>query len=318
MKSDSRNHAGMVLIVDDAPDNLAVLHDVLDQQGFLVRVATSGAAALESAQRMAPDLILLDALMPGLDGFETCRRLKASLQTRHIPVVFMTGLTDTDHVLRGFRAGGIDYVSKPIRPLEVVARIESHLRNSRLVADTLRAADAAGDAIVAIDAGQRLQWATPLAQSWLQPVLDAGGDLPEPLRRWLITGGGADERTYTLLAEGQRLVFSRLPAAVGESGIRLLVQRHAPIPEPAVLARALSLTAREAEVLYWVSLGKTNPDIAVILDMSPRTVNKHLEHIFTKLNVETRTAAAAVALNKGRIGAAAAPARGDRTTMTQG
>lgn len=294
---------GVVLIVDDAPHNLAVLHDALDQHHYVVRVATSGAAAIDSARKMPPDLILLDAVMPGLDGFETCRRLKHHLETRHIPIVFMTGLTDTDHLIRAFQAGGIDYVTKPICPPEVIVRIESHLRNSRLVADTLRAADAAGDAIVAVDGSQRVRWATPLAQSWLHAVMQPDGHLPEQLRDWLSHKSTKVARSFTLVQGGQRLVLSLLSEPSGD-GCRLLVQRQAQVPEPTVLARNLGLTGREAEVLYWVTIGKTNPEVAAILDMSPRTVNKHLEHVFAKLNVETRTAAAAVALSKGRVGAA--------------
>lgn len=284
-----------VLIVDDVPENLAVAHDALDAAGYLVRVATSGLAALESARLQPPDLILLDAVMPGLDGFETCRRLKADLATRPIPVVFMTGLTDSDHVVRGFQAGGIDYVTKPIRSAEVIARIASHLRNARLVAETQAASDAAGDAIVAIDDLGRVSWATPLARSWLSGICGTDHRLPEPLLRWLAIGAGASAN-FSLQGNGQRLAFSKL----GER--RLLVQRHEAVPEPEALMKLLPLTTREAEVLYWVALGKTNPEIAGVLDMSPRTVNKHLEHIFTKLGVETRTAAATVALNRSRLG----------------
>jgi DNA-binding NarL/FixJ family response regulator len=298
--------AGVVLIVDDVPDNLAVLHDALDAYGYTVRVATDGARALESARRAPPDMILLDAVMPGLDGFETCRQLKSELATRQIPVIFMTGLTDTDHVVQGFQAGGIDYVTKPIRPQEVLARIASHLRNSRLVAETQQAADAAGDAIIAVNTGSRLQWATPLAQRWLQPLLDADGRLPLPVRRWLSVDARNAEPAFTLMTPDRRLVFSRLGGGSGSE--RVLIQQHAHVPEPDALMRALKLTAREAEVLYWVALGKTNPEIAAILDMSPRTVNKHLEHIFAKLNVETRTAATTVALNKGRVGTTPAAA----------
>lgn len=285
----------VVLVVDDMPENLAVAHDALDAAGYLVRVATSGLAALDSARRQPPDLILLDACMPGLDGFETCRRLKADLGTRHIPVVFMTGLSDTEHVVRGFEAGGVDYVTKPIRTAEVIARIASHLRSARLVAATLDAADAAGDAIVAVAADGKVEWATPLAQRWLAGIC-VEGQLPISLQRWIAYGS---DSSHSLHHGAQRLVFSRL------GGGRLLVQRHEPVPEPNTLMRALKLTAREAEVLYWVALGKTNPEIAGVLDMSPRTVNKHLEHIFTKLGVETRTAATTVALNRSRLGLSA-------------
>jgi len=287
-----------ILIVDDVPENLAVAHDALDAAGYTVRVATSGIAALESARRQPPDLILLDAVMPGLDGFETCRRLKADLATRQIPVVFMTGLTDSEHVVLGFQAGGIDYVTKPIRAAEVIARIASHLRSARLVADTQAAADAAGDAIAAVDDSGRLSWATPLAQTWLAPLCNASQRLPSPLLRWLDCGD-AGSPNFSLHANGQRLSFARLGPR------RLLVQRMETVPEPDVLARLMNITPREAEVLYWIVLGKTNPEIAGVLDMSPRTVNKHLEHIFTKLAVETRTAAATVALNRSRLGVVA-------------
>mgnify|MGYP001590389645 FL=1 len=93
---------GVVLIVDDTPDNLAMLSDALDDAGYMVLVALDGLSALNRVQRRRPDLILLDAMMPGLDGFETCRRLKALPASADIPVVFMTGLTDTKHVVRGF------------------------------------------------------------------------------------------------------------------------------------------------------------------------------------------------------------------------
>ena len=105
-----------VLIVDDVPENLSMLHDALDESGYAVLVATDGESALQSARRSMPSIILLDALMPGMDGFEVCRRLKADLATQHIPVVFMTGLTDSEHVVSAFEAGGSDYVAKPARP----------------------------------------------------------------------------------------------------------------------------------------------------------------------------------------------------------
>jgi len=281
-----------VLIVDDAPDNLAVLHDALQEAGYVVRVATDGLSALESVRLSPPDIIVLDAMMPGVDGFETCRRLKDQLATRPIPVIFMTGLSDTENILQAFRAGGVDYVTKPIVPAEVLARLATHLQNAQLVTQTRLAVDAAGRAVVSIDSERRVVWATPLAQRWLQPVVEPDGRLPAPLRQWL-TASDADTTPFTFWADGQRLMFSRL------DGSLLLIRRQTTLSEPAALARSLTLTLREAEVLYWVALGKTNREIAEILAMSPRTVNKHLEHIFEKLNVETRTAAAGVALSKG-------------------
>lgn len=287
-----------LMIVDDVPANLAVLHDALEAAGYAVRVATGGEQAIASAQLQPPDLFLLDAMMPGIDGFETCLRLKQDLITRHIPVIFMTGLTESDHVVRGFECGGVDYVTKPIRPQEVLARIATHLANARLMAESQQAADAAGDAIVAVDGERRVRWATPLARRWLKDLLDADGRLPMALRQWV---GKDIEPSFVWPAADMRLVFSRL----GESragDLRLLMQSQVHVPEPDALVRALKLTRREAEVLHWVALGKTNAEVGSVLEMSPRTVNKHLEHIFQKLNVETRTAATTVAINKGRAG----------------
>ena len=121
-----RTDSDVVLIVDDVPDNLAVLHDALDESGYTVLVATHGEAALQRAAQALPDIVLLDAMMPGMDGFEVARRLKASPATAHIPIIFMTGLTETEHVVAAFAAGGTDYVTKPIRAREVIARITAH------------------------------------------------------------------------------------------------------------------------------------------------------------------------------------------------
>ncbi len=287
----------VVLIVDDAPENLSILHTLLDKSGYTVLVATDGAGALDRVRRLPPDLILLDAVMPGIDGFETCRRLKEDLQTRAIPVMFMTGLAETEHILQGFQAGGVDYVTKPIRPAEVMVRIASHLRNSRLVVQTRAAMDAAGQAVVAVDTTGEVLWLTPLAQSWLSTSLDSERRLPAALCNWLHDALEAPEvKPFELLAASEQLLVSRLRrGAQGEE--LLLVQCKAGSPGPAALMQAFRLTPREADVLYWVALGKTNRDIADILGMSPRTANKHLEHVFEKLGVETRTAAARMALN---------------------
>jgi len=104
-----KSAADVVLIVDDQPGNLAVLHDALDESGYTVLVATSGEQALARVAQALPDIVLLDAVMPGMDGFEVARRLKASAPTAAIPIVFMTGLTDTEHVVAAFAAGGVEH-----------------------------------------------------------------------------------------------------------------------------------------------------------------------------------------------------------------
>lgn len=116
-----------VLIVDDTPANVRVLAEYLDGHGFTVTVAQDGEEGLERAHYSRPDLILLDAMMPGWDGFETCRRLKADPVTSGIPVIFMTALSDIGDKVRAYEAGGIDYITKPFHAEEVLARVNTHL-----------------------------------------------------------------------------------------------------------------------------------------------------------------------------------------------
>jgi len=293
MASDGEQGPGVVLIVDDAPENLAMLHEALDDAGYRVLVATDGYTALDRVAQLLPDVILLDAIMPGLDGFETCRRLKADPQGAHIPVVFMTGLCETNHILAGFQAGGVDYLTKPIKPPEVLARIAAHVRNARQMVSARQAVDAAGHAMLSVDTLGQVRWQSPAAREWLRAWLDVDGRLPPMATAWLAQ---RDEEALPVVADGRRLSLSRL--ASDHSGTTLLVRKRASAPEPPALAAAFGLTGREAEVLYWVACGKINRDVGEILGMSPRTVDKHLQHVFEKLNVETRTAAASMALNR--------------------
>jgi len=123
----SASSSPVLLIIDDTVANLGVIASHLEDKGFEIVIAQSGEDGIKRAQRMLPDLILLDVMMPGIDGFETCRRLKASPITADIPVIFMTALSDTTDKVSGFEAGGVDYVTKPIQVAEVLIRINTHL-----------------------------------------------------------------------------------------------------------------------------------------------------------------------------------------------
>ena len=116
-----------ILIVDDTPANLNVLSAILGKRGYRVRPAINGALALKAAQKAAPDLILLDVQMPGLDGYEVCRQLKADAQTRAIPVIFISALDDVLDKVEAFQVGGVDYITKPFQIEEVLARVENQL-----------------------------------------------------------------------------------------------------------------------------------------------------------------------------------------------
>ena len=209
-----RANSDVVLIVDDIPDNLAVLHDALDESGYTVLVATSGEAALQRAAQALPDIVLLDVMMPGMDGFEVARRLKTSLQTAHIPIIFMTGLTETEYLVAALEAGAIAYVTKPIKPKEVLARMNVHLQGARNARQEARQAgqarnalDAFGYASITVRASDgRLMWQTALARDLLrdyfgQPHLE--GVAPAAVGDWLrraITQAAVQARAQLELA----------------------------------------------------------------------------------------------------------------------
>lgn len=295
----------VVLIVDDMPDNLALLSDALDESGHIVLVATDGASAIQRLGYITPDLILLDAVMPGLDGFETCRRIKLLASAAHVPVVFMTGLTETEHVVRGFQVGGIDYVTKPIQPLEIVARVAAHIKTARMMSQARDVIDAAAHAVIVLGIDGAPLWQTGKASFWLEKYFPRSDQrkLPPQLQFWL-------NENLVLLRQTQQplqpLVISgddgeltiNLSKNTQSAELTLLLEEKSLALPNAVQLEGYRLTPRETDVLAWVSKGKTNRDIAEILGMSPRTVNKHLEHIYIKLGVETRAAAAALAISR--------------------
>ena len=303
-----RSNSDVVLIVDDVPDNLGVLHDALDESGFSVLVATDGASALQRAEQARPDVILLDAVMPGMDGFEVARQLKANPATAAIPILFMTGLTDTDYLVAALECGAVDYVTKPLKPKEVLARMAVHLAGARERRQARSALDAFGYASMTVQpADGRILWQTPLARILLERYGGTGTvHLAPAILQWLqqcVRSLPQDPAPLTLEHGTGRLVLRLHPQdAQGDSaGDWMIVMRE--VSDQAaleVLTVAFKLTPREADVLYWVIKGKTNKDIGDILGSSPMTVKKHLERVYVKLGVETRTAAAGMAVGRLR------------------
>jgi DNA-binding response OmpR family regulator/DNA-binding CsgD family transcriptional regulator len=313
-----RSHSDVVLIVDDVPDNLSLLHDALDESGYTVLVATNGESALQRAVQALPDVVLLDAVMPGMDGFEVARRLKARADTAHIPIIFMTGLTETEHVVAAFQAGGVDYVTKPIRAAEVLARMKVHMgsaREKQQATQARNALDAFGHATMAIrlDAvsnAVRSVWQTPLARQLMHDYFSAEpAHLPESVLAWLRSESssaaeGREPRTLAVArtdasGEPRQLVFA-LQQRTGDDDLLIVMREVSDAAVVDAMMQAFKLTMREAEVLYWVAKGKTNRDIGDILGSSPATAKKHLERVYVKLGVETRTAAASVAATRLR------------------
>jgi DNA-binding NarL/FixJ family response regulator len=287
-----------VLVVDDSPDSLSLVTDALASAGVTVLVALDGRSALGMLDEVTPDIVLMDAVMPGLDGFETCRMLK---QRHDLPVIFMTGLSETEHIVRGMEVGGVDYITKPVTPDELLARMRVHLTNARRTSSARAALDASGRHMLAVNAAGTILWSTPQASHLLEECLredrllieDQTLTLAEWLERCLQAAGGP----AVTVPDAEARVEARLIGQLAEDEYLLSLSRKRDVPPELLLSERLGLTQRQAEVLYWIANGKANRDIALILDMSPRTVNKHLEQIFLKLGVENRTSAAVIGLN---------------------
>jgi len=296
------------MIVDDTPGNLALLSDTLSEAGYRVLIATDGLSALEQIAYLKPDIILLDIMMPGIDGFETCNRLKSSPETADIPVLFMTALSELDSLLRGFGEGAVDYIVKPIRPPEVLARVDLQLTQARNLRRVENALNNSPFSALAIDSSGIITWLTPGGIRWLDEFLqthaltgqhEVGSPLPKPLLEWIKrqTEPGEKPESFESCRTGVCFLAKITPCrSTGE--YLLILEKHSGEWDLDWVRNSLGLTVREAEILMWISRGKTNKEVGIILGSSPRTINKHLEHIFEKLGVATRAAAVSMVLQR--------------------
>ncbi|PKU25917.1 response regulator transcription factor [Telmatospirillum siberiense] len=302
---DETSTRDIVLVIDDSPETLGMLTETLDNAGLTVLVALEGPKALDLIEHVTPDIVLMDAVMPGMDGFETCRRMKRDRNMVHVPVIFMTGLSETEHIVRGLEAGGVDYVTKPIRLEELVARMRVHLSNARLANSARMALDVAGRFLLSVNSAAELLWCTPQSGQRLEKALgwrvNDRSTLPAEAVAWLAQSQGRATRIpskplpITSETTGQSMTLSYV-AQIRPNEFLLRIVEQEGSSDEATLRLRLGLTAREADVLAWLARGKANRDIGEILGLSPRTVEKHLELVFAKLGVDNRTAAATVAV----------------------
>lgn len=176
--------AATILLVDDNPQNLKVLYETLSDRGYHLLIANDGEKALSLAARHQPELILLDIMMPGMDGFSVCEHLKANPLTRDAAVVFLSALDDLDAKVRGFALGGVDYIAKPFQAQEVIARVDTHVRvsqleralkarNEKLEADQARILNAISEGIYGLDSDGRIAFANPAAAAASQATVEA-------------------------------------------------------------------------------------------------------------------------------------------------
>lgn len=281
----------IALVVDDTPDTLGMVSAALEDSGMTVLVATDGRSAIELTRRVEPDVILMDAMMPGMDGFATCRELKFGATPVTTPIVFMTGLTEKEHLLEGLASGGVDYITKPVVVEELIARLSTHIINSRLLQSARDALDTSGRTVLACDVNGHVLWGSQKAIEFLNTT-DAA-TLGPSWENWVAE---CAHKPVSVVQpyETNELSFQYIGMT---SSLEILIKpmRRMTHSKENVLAEAFELTPREAEVLYWLTLGKTNRDISAILGLSARTVNKHLEQIFQKMGIDNRTSAAVMA-----------------------
>lgn len=294
----STPNQNIVLVVDDSPDTVGAINEILYEAGFTVLVALDGKQALKIALRMKPDVILLDALMPEMSGFDTCRQLKMEPSLSHVPVIFMTGLSELEHIEEALASGGVDFINKPVQAKVLVARLRVHLANARLTQSARQALDSMGHYTFSIDSLGKILWATPHTKSMLAVAGATPSwikeSMPQQLKLW-VSSAEANHQELALKGLGQNLRVQLIGSVAGDEFLLKLINENQP---DAInkLKKHFEVTDREAEVLLWIAHGKTNREIGQILSMSPRTVNKHLEQIYKKLGVENRTSAAARAI----------------------
>lgn len=295
-------HNDTVLVIDDEPAALGMITDMLEAAEITVLVATSGEAALELLDRVLPDLIIMDAVMPGIDGFTTTQKIKRNPRLADIPVIFMTGLTESEHVVEAFEVGGVDYVKKPVNLHELLARVRVHMAQGRAVHASKASLDATGRLMLATNANGGLLWCTPRAEAAISRMLPGWSkqaELPPELRgsvQRLLTHGAAGSIVRLDQPDADGVLELVLVTRYRQDEVLIRLNELNPRKDAEQLGRSLGLTQREAEVLLWVSYGKSSADISEVLGISPRTVQKHLEHVYEKLGVETRSAAAAIAI----------------------
>lgn len=327
-----------ILVVDDSPETLSLINDTLEQAGLTCLVALDPKQGLHIAQKMQPDLILLDGIMPTMSGFEFCQTCKIQPELRAIPIIFMTGMSDSESIVKAFSAGGIDYVTKPIDTQALVARIRVHLATAKIIRSAQSALDQAGQHIFAVDRSGKLLWQTPQVQESLERynISQAGNPTDwlsttfwPAVERWICELEKNAQETYStqtgtikstalgnsslnLHINGQHLhldillgggalgtnpaPFQKTPGEANANEILIRLHANNDRDDNHILMNAFGLSQRESDVLIWIARGKTNREMGHILGISPRTINKHLEQVFKKLEVDNRTNAAAKAI----------------------
>ncbi|WP_163340424.1 sigma 54-interacting transcriptional regulator [Desulfopila sp. IMCC35008] len=263
-----------ILIVDDTPENLSVLRQLLTERGYLVRPALSGEIALKAVKTQIPDLILLDIMMPDMDGYEVCSILKLDKATAHIPIIFISALTEVGEILKAFQAGGVDYITKPFRTEEVLARVKTHLQLQTAISEKEAAhmmlqtiLDSIDNAIITVDSQLQIINAN-------KPLHSICGNIPGDKRTFqqrLQEGRGpCAEVLQQAVTKQQKVKEYRVECNCGHQNGKTLVLNAAPLAKECSETRGAVLVIRdisrlaqlEKELLeqhsYYDIIGKTD------------------------------------------------------------
>ncbi len=297
-----------ILVIDDDPTNLKIAVEHLRAYSYEILIAKDGIQGIERALRARPDLILLDVQMPGIDGYETCRRLVANPDTCAIPVLLLTALTSVDHRVRGFEAGAVDYVTKPVEARELLARVRAHLElralRVALEVERTRLAERLEERAAYIE-GERARRAADAAERerLLELVRSQGAALRACASADATVAGAplaADERLRVHLDQARRLLGGPTSGLADEARAHILSALHLltdtgpasppePPPEPSMPEPpgpgVDKLSERERQIVELLVRGLSNKEVAYELGVARTTVSTHRKRIFDKLGV---------------------------------
>lgn len=297
-----------ILLVDDNPQNLNVLTLLLEEVGYNVHTATNGQMALDTIQTQFFNLILIDTGLPILNGYEVVKQMTLNPQVNKTPVILLADHNEIEELSNAFEYGNLDYMTRPINTRELLTRMNVHLKSNHQENQSRNALDAFGYAsiMVSINNGKIL-WQTPLATELLAQYFESDSIfIASNVHDWLkreifiknslldVTQKPADLKIKN---NSGQLSF-QLHSQVEDDCYLIVMRESSDTSQINAILLEFKLTQREAEVLYWLAKGKTNRDIGDIIGASAATVKKHLERVFSKLGVETRTAAAAMVMNR--------------------
>jgi DNA-binding response OmpR family regulator/DNA-binding CsgD family transcriptional regulator len=331
--------AGVILAIDDHVSNLRIIFDYLNIHGYKTIIATSGEDGIRTARLARPDLILLDVMMSGVDGYETCRQLKADEATQDIPVIFMTVLDEVEHKVRAFEAGGVDYITKPLRAEEMLARVKTHL-TLRHLQNRLESHNEQLEALVAarttdlraeveqrkkseqdkdkllVVAGQQSEqlqlMTTLLLESYQQKRQRLSQTLDEQIKAQL----GVVDRNLEMICS---ILADINPPLPGQAGLAAGYARDSLSMVKAIITEVnrvtsdllgalpeeseaeVSLTSREWQVLQMLADGKSVTSIAAMLKISPPTVYGHRRSLMAKLGVDNLADMLRAAIEQGLL-----------------